>query len=316
MTVTVRRFQFSDVKKVGNFLIENYRPGNRDGNWLRPAWDYMHSHPELDENALERIGIWEENGRIVAAAHYESALGEVFFQLHPDHHHLKSELLDHAESNLTNKNNQGDEYLQIYINDFDRELESLALSRGYQRLTEYTRQVSELIIPEQIPEISLPDGFALKTLADDNDLNKIHRVLWRGFNHPGEPPADGLQGRLKMQSSPNFRKDLTIFIEDPRGNLVAFAGLWLESRNRIAYVEPLAVDPDHRRRGFGRGVVWEGIRRCKLEGVTSVFVGSDLEFYQSMGFRRNYESRCWEKKVSLRCLGNNEIRGRHHWKSK
>ena len=38
----------------------------------------MHSHPALDESALERIGIWEDEGEIVAGAHYETALGEAF----------------------------------------------------------------------------------------------------------------------------------------------------------------------------------------------------------------------------------------------
>jgi hypothetical protein len=29
----------------------------------------------------------------------------------------------------------------------------------------------------------MPPGFRLKSLADDSDRHKIHRVLWRGFNH-------------------------------------------------------------------------------------------------------------------------------------
>ena len=43
--------------------------GNQDGNWLQPAWEYMHTHPSLDEASLDRIGIWESAGDIVGVAH-------------------------------------------------------------------------------------------------------------------------------------------------------------------------------------------------------------------------------------------------------
>lgn len=58
------------------------------------------------------------------------------------------------------------------------------------------------LIPIPFPPIDLPPGFRLKSLAEDNDLQKIHRVLHRGFNHPGEPPPEGLAGRQKMRSGP------------------------------------------------------------------------------------------------------------------
>jgi hypothetical protein len=68
----------------------------------------------------------------------------------------------------------------------------------------------------------------------------MDRVLWRGFNHPGEPPADGIEGRKKMQSVPNFNKDLKIVTVAPNGNLFPFAacgmtrltGLRTSSRSR------------------------------------------------------------------------------------
>jgi hypothetical protein len=37
-----------DFDRVSQFLIDNYLSDNMDGNWLQPAWDYMHSHPNLD----------------------------------------------------------------------------------------------------------------------------------------------------------------------------------------------------------------------------------------------------------------------------
>lgn len=72
-----------DYIRIDEFLIEYHQPNNAHGNWLEPMWEYMHFHPYLDSASLSKIGIWEVAGEIVAVAHFESRLGEAFFQFHP-----------------------------------------------------------------------------------------------------------------------------------------------------------------------------------------------------------------------------------------
>jgi hypothetical protein len=49
MKITSRPYQRDiDFERVSQFLIGNYLPDNMNGNWLQPAWNYMHSHPNLD----------------------------------------------------------------------------------------------------------------------------------------------------------------------------------------------------------------------------------------------------------------------------
>jgi ribosomal protein S18 acetylase RimI-like enzyme len=249
----------------------------------------------LDELSLEKIGIWEDAGDIVGVAHYESILGEAFFQIHPDYTHLKPIMLEYAETHLCGQTESGERYVRAYINDFDLEFETLVESRGYEIAEQYTGPVTEFVIPVQVPEIVLPEGFRIKSLAEDNNLRKIHGVLWRGFDHAGEPPEEGIEGRRKMQSGPNFRKDLTIVVEAPNGNFVSFCGMWYESENRIAYVEPMATDPEFRRMGLGKAAILEGIRRCGVLGATVIYVGSDQEFYRAIGFKKRFDRRCWIK---------------------
>lgn len=121
MGITFRQYGSADLKLVSDFLIVNFQPGNQDSNWLQPAWEYMHSHPSLDESSL----------------------------------------------------------------------------------------------------------------------------------------------------------------------------MWYEPVNKIAYVEPVATDPDFRRMGLGKAAVWEGIRRCGVLGATVAYVGSDQEFYKAIGFTKRFDSNCW-----------------------
>ncbi len=251
MTVTTRHYKPGDFELISDFLITFFNPVRTHGNWLQPAWEYMHSHPSLDEQNLGRIGIWEDGGIIVGVTHFELSLGEAYFQVHPEYSFLKVEMLRYAEQNLLAQADSGVNYLRAFINDFDTEFEQLARSRGYEPLESYNRPLSQFSIKDPFPSIDLAEGFSIMSLDDENDLYKINRVLWRGFDHPGEPPEDEIPGRAKMQSGPNFRKDLTIVAVEPGGNFVSFCGMWYEPHNRIAYVEPVATDPDYRRMGLG-----------------------------------------------------------------
>ena len=71
--------------------------------------------------------------------------------------------------------------------------------------------------------------------------------------------------------------------------------MWYEPVHRIAYVEPVATDPDYRRMGLGSAAVLEGIRRCGEEGATAAYVGTSRPFYQSLGFRQVYSCSAWQR---------------------
>ena len=296
MSIEIRSYKgLEDFKKIGHFLIETYQPGEKPGNWLQPRWEYMHYHPDLDESALSRIGVWEDDGNIVGIAHYEGQPGEVYFQIHPDFTHLKSIMLKYAENHLYARLDDGRGYVRAYINDFDIEFESIAEQQGYKKEENAPELISQFTITHPLPTIGLPDGFRLISLHDDNDLNKVHRVLWRGFNHPGEPPEEGIEWRRKMQSAPNFRRDLNIVVEAPDGSFVSYCGMWYEESNEIAYVEPVATDPDYRRMGLGTAAVLEGIRRCGELGATVAFDGAVQTFYTAMGFEKSFVRYPWTK---------------------
>lgn len=294
MGVSFRAFNASlDFRAISDFLCMLYRDDNVDGNWFQPIWEYAYLHPYFDASAVSRIGIWEEDGEMAAVAMYESRLGEAFFQVRDDMRHLKPEMLAYAEEHLCAADEHENKTLKAYVHSLDDAFESVVVERGYVQDPRSRRPMSQLVVPNPFPTITLPEGFRVRSAADNNDLARIDRVLWRGFDHPGEPPVGSVEGRRRMQSGPNFRKDLTIYVEAPNGDFVSFAGLWFEPVNRFAYIEPVATDPDYRRMGLGRAAVLEGIRRCAEYGAQVAYVGSDQVFYMSMGFRELHALNCY-----------------------
>ena len=299
MTVQHRQYDPEmDYQKISDFLIRHYRPDNLDGNWLEPIWEYMHGHPNLERSALGKIRIWEDEGEIVGVANYESVPGEAFFQFHPDYRHLRTEMLDYTEQNLYGSSkSDGRRILHVFVNDFDQPLRQLVQSRGYQRLPEEDRPLYQFAVPDPFPVIELPPGYRLTSLAEEPDWAKLHRVMWRGFNHPGEPEMNErkFEERRRMFDTVRASRELKILVAAHNGEFAAICGMFYEPRHRFGYVEPVATDPTYRRLGLGKAAVLEGIRRCALLGASTAYVGSDQAFYQAIGFRKDTIEECWVK---------------------
>ncbi|UCF09483.1 MAG: GNAT family N-acetyltransferase [Candidatus Bipolaricaulota bacterium] len=302
MSVTRRPYRHpEDYEAVGEFLVRSYAKTHAGPHrsWLQPRWEYMCYHPLLWErdlvSKLDRCGLWEDDGALVAAAHFEMRMGVVYVQLLPEHGLLWDEILEYAETHLAGSFDVGTAVL-VYIDDDDREAHAIAVRRGFERMDAIHAESISLLTAAELPsELPAPEGFEILGLDEDDDLRKVHRVMHRGFDHDGEPPEDELDARRRKLSAPNLRKDLTVVARAPDGDFVSFCGMWLDAVNRVAYVEPVATDPDYRRRGLGMAVVLEGCRRCFVEGATVAHVGSTLPFYLSIGFRPTHRQTLWRK---------------------
>ncbi len=296
MKTSLRNYQHpEDYQKVSHFLIENYQPANADGNWLEPTWEYMHGHPALEHPFLDRIGIWEEAGQIVAVVNYETDLGEAFFQFRPGYETLRTEMLDYAEAHLPAEDGR----LQAFVNDTDPAFSALVKERGYRHQPQGDRPLTRFAIPESFPPISLPKGFRLLSLAEEPDWAKVHRVMYRGFNHGDvdRVTPEDMEMRQKMFDTVTADLSLKIVVAAPEGAFVSICGMFYHPQGRYGYVEPVATDPDFRRMGLGKAAVMEGIRRCAQRGAVEAFVGSNQPFYLALGFEIILTSRCWEKYI-------------------
>lgn len=118
-------------------------------------------------------------------------------------------MLDYAETNLTGVSRRdGRKYLCAFVNDNDAEFQCLVESRGYERNPDERRPLYCFDIPDPFPAISLPAGFRLTSLAEECDWARVHRVLWRGFNHGDDVPMneEEYESRRKMFDTPTARR--------------------------------------------------------------------------------------------------------------
>jgi predicted N-acetyltransferase YhbS len=299
MTITTRSYELdADFEGVSDFLYSLYEPYNRDGNCFQPIWEYAYTHPFTDPGLMHNVRIWEDDGAMIGLAFFETELVDTFFCVHSDYPDIKADMMLYAQSHLTGLTRAGDTLSRVYLSEFDQIFLQTAKSMGYVRRPLRDRHMYCFDIPDPFPEIDLPPGFSLTDMEETYDLYKMDRVLWRGFDHPGEPPENGVEDRKRMQSGPHYRKDLAVVVQAPNGDFAAFSGLWYDHVNRFAYVEPVATDPDYRRLGIGKSAVMEGIRRCAQLGATVAYVWSDQEFYKAMGFWKAHSHLCLQRVIT------------------
>jgi mycothiol synthase len=70
-----------------------------------------------------------------------------------------------------------------------------------------------------------------------------------------------------------YRRDLDLVAIAPDGAIASFCTIWFDDVTRSAYFEPVATIPAHQRRGLGKAVMNEGLRRLQRMGATMALVG-------------------------------------------
>lgn len=69
------------------------------------------------------------------------------------------------------------------------------------------------------------------------------------------------------------------------GHVLFTRGRLEGAREAVALLGPLAVHPAQQRKGIGKALIAEGLRRLKIEGVAQVLVLGDPGYYNRSGFR-------------------------------
>ena len=257
MRTTLKAYDASrDFMRIRDFLVETFSLYQRPFNWCIDRWNfcryfvipvhtyynvryfgvpthtYQHHRDELPFWE-KTIGIWEsEDGDIVSAVTTENEEpGEAWIQIHPDYTFLYDEMVTYIEEHLADR--VGDiAYVKLYINE-DSELKEIAGARGYRKLHKHGTTHLEYTITERDPAPQLPEGFVIKSVLDEDDVDKRRMAKAIAFGAHYCPsdwaPASAYE---EMQKAPDYRKDLDLFIVAPNGDYASFCTIWIDEKNR------------------------------------------------------------------------------------
>ena len=129
----------------------------------------------------------------------------------------------------------------------------------------------------------MPDGFAIRP-GGDGDRAALAILYPRAF--PGEDLLPLVRDLLDEAD------DVVSLVAMGNGRVLGHAVFTRCEASReaggirhVALLGPLAVDPDHQRRGIGTALLREGMERLRAEGVERVCLLGDPAYYARHGFR-------------------------------
>ena len=279
-----------DYCKVRAFLVKlGY------SEFVYARWDWMATHSYLDKSAVGKIGLWEDNDKIVGIATFDTILGNAYCLAFPDYSFLKKDMVIYSKSNL-----RGEKGFGIVIPDTDLLFQDIAAELGF-IATPDKENDSVFYIDKTSTSYTLPSGFRITSMKDTYDRYKYRSVLWKGFNHELKS-----EGELKYSAETDKEVDnemmrpfadlnLKIAVVNKEGDFVSYCGMWYEPETGFAIIEPVATDPAYRKAGLGKAAVLEGIKRVGQLGAKIAFVGSHQQFYYSIGLRPYATSTIWKE---------------------
>lgn len=243
--------------------------------------------------------LWEtREGEIAAVLNAENR-GDADLQVHPAWRTpaLEEEMLETAEARLALNGEDRTRQLTVWVDSGDAMRGDLLVRRGYGKgdWPEHQRRRSmDLPIPDAAPA----PGYIVRSMGDEDEHPARSWLSWKAF-HADEPDEkyEGWAWYRNVQRAPLYRRDLDLVAVAPDGTLVAFCTVWFDDVTRTGSFEPVGTHPDHQRRGLGKAVMAEGLRRLRHLGATLATVGSYDEpahrLYASMGFTEYDLSEAW-----------------------
>ncbi len=270
-----------------DFLTRMYR--NCKSSHSRIVLEWLRNAPYFEMFQLDKLGIWRENNEIVASLQLLSPWnGYVRVDNLSDTKELLIDIVRYAEETFSGMENDK-KYIAFFINEKENDFKEILRQRDYEELTNEfsTLQYS---LSDDIPQVEIPDGFVVKTLAEVYDFDQLCKLIWEGFNYKGPIPKIDDEVYLPIKHAwLNYNRDICTVILAPDGTYASFSGFWHEKETQTGYLEPMITGKEYRNLGLGKLAVYNSLKILKSYGCKKVFVDPDDEpynYYCKLGFEK------------------------------
>jgi len=276
-----------DLEQIQTVLRDGLRqlpysylhPG--DAEW----WLFYNPYGHPPEQS---VFLWEDGTRCLGWVLYLSRFAEFDLWLHPSARgtSLEQEMLAWAERELLSRTTDEQPSIECAtVFDDHTSLHRLLYARGYTR-EDFLTMLS-IRLSQPIAEPPLPPGFHFLERMDTCHVSAradVHRSAFTGSRMTAD------YYRAFMTAAPGYHPRHDIVLVAPDGTFAAFAMTWLDVMLARGEFEPVGTRQEYQRRGLGRAVMQEGLRRMQQAGMrqATVCCHSDhpgtIAFYEQCGF--------------------------------
>ena len=277
-----RYYNEKDYGRLRDFFRQVFLINQRlEHSWHVARLDYWRWHLVLNcqicEPMEKSLTIWESEDQQIAGVLLPVGQGEIRLHVHP---HMRSaelerEMLQEAERYLPAllESGAGMLYLPVFSDDVMRQ--EILAQQGYLKVEGLAHHWWR-DLDHPIPEMTPPAGYLIRSMGAESEHPARSWASWRAF-HSDEPQEayDGDWSWYRnVQAAPLYRQDLDIVAVAQEGEIAAFCTIYYDEFTRAAVCVLVGTAAEHWRRGLGKAVMLEGMRRLQNLGCQRVFASA------------------------------------------
>jgi GNAT superfamily N-acetyltransferase len=258
----------------------------------------------------ENIRLWESDGKLLGWVDFEAPVTMVV-QLHPQVDPagpLFAEMLAWGEGRARVERGSkpvpvaysmlGEGTVSTTAMGDDTARIAALEARGYRKAERHGIRFQRSL--DAIPEARLPPGMQLRhtTDAEISERIDLHRDAWSVWG----PSSATVESYVQLRQAPWYDPELDVVVEHG-GRLVSYAIAWVDASSGVGIFEPVGTRPSYAGQGLAKQILYEGMRRMRARGMTSVRIGTASvnvkaeRCYIGAGFERTVPEPFWGKVI-------------------
>jgi mycothiol synthase len=296
-----------DLEAMHNLLIAGRLANNGtyyihtgDLNW----WLY---YPPLEGDFWDHIYLWDDPvkpGQLLGWALISPDWVGIDVYIQPDLRGSPqaNEMYLWAEERAVRIAREGGKtttYLLWILHD-DQALGNHLRQRGYRLARGYVHMSQNL--DTAFLTAPVKGEFQVRACKGEPEVAPRARAQYGAFG--SEAPFERYLERFRnFMRSTVYCHNLDIVAIASDGQIGAFCIVWMDPVNKVGLFEPVGTHPDYQRKGLGKAVMVEGLRRLQAGGMKQAIVSTfednpaAIGLYESVGFRVVNQLGTYEKDV-------------------
>jgi mycothiol synthase len=148
----------------------------------------------------------------------------------------------------------------------------------------------------------LAEGFKVHSCMGLKEVTTRAKTQYLTFASKA-PFEQYLERFTNYMRSPVYERSQDIVAVHEDGQVGAFCIVWMDPETKVGLFEPVGTHPDFQRKGLGRAVMLEGLRRLHQSGMQLAIVSTyednqaAIKLYEATGFRAVCRLGTYEKDV-------------------
>lgn len=154
-------------------------------------------------------------------------------------------------------------------------------------------------VTRKVPLPELPEGFQIRPLAGESEVDAWVEVFNAGFAGHHDPPHTTASEKRHQMREAGYLAQADLVLIDPRNRIVGIgrnSSETLDDGTKRGWVNAVALLPEYRGRGLGRALLQASMAALKAAGFKRIFLHVDTDnktnaqrLYLSQGFKSDKE---------------------------